>query len=70
MRIATMKVASSTNLFSLFSLLDMNRTADELPSKRPLRALIRMRLSLWVMLGYLFWVGFLIGAIIMHAAAK
>jgi hypothetical protein len=35
-----------------------------------IRQRIKMRLSLWVILGYIFWVGFLIGAIIMHAAAR
>ncbi len=34
------------------------------------RALGRMRTSTWVILGYVFWVGFLIGAIIMHTIAR
>ena len=44
--------------------------AVEKPLKRSIRHTIRMRLSLWVILGYIFWVGFLIGAIIMHASVK
>ena len=31
---------------------------------------VRARFSLWVILGFMFWVGFLIGALIMHASVK
>jgi hypothetical protein len=34
------------------------------------RRLGRMRTSTWVILGYVFWVGFLLGAIIMHTIAR
>jgi len=47
-----------------------DQRVEEQPSKCTLRTKIRMRLSLWVILGYIFWVGFLIGAIIMHATVK
>jgi len=38
-------------------------------SERPL-TLSRIRASIWVIVGYSFWLGFFLGAIIMHAMAK
>ena len=32
--------------------------------------LSRVRASIWVIVGYSFWIGFFLGAIIMHAMAK
>ncbi len=32
--------------------------------------LARVRASIWVIIGYSFWIGFFLGAIIMHAMAK
>jgi hypothetical protein len=36
-------------------------------SRFPKRAL---RASVWVIIGYIFWLGFFIGAVIMHAMVK
>ena len=44
--------------------------SDKEPAKRSLRTTFKMHLSWWVILGYIFWVGFLIGAIIMHSVAR
>jgi hypothetical protein len=47
-----------------------DQRADAHPSGRSLQSKIKIRLSVWVILGFTFWIGFLIGAIIMHAAAR
>ena len=43
------------------------RASDSAP--QPTRDL-NSRTSIWVMIGFMFWIGFFIGAVILHAMVK
>ncbi len=49
----------------------MEQKEASAPSRRtPKINLMEIRASMWVIVGYAFWVGFFIGAMIMHSLVK